>query len=82
MSLSITPKPTQGDTMSNIEELETALEGTVEIMSLVVILLLTSPIWLRFVNEVSCRLFGRVVVICPYCGMPGVIESNHPKVIR
>lgn len=72
--------------MSNIEtamnSLETVFEGAVDIMGLLVILLLTAPIWLRFVNEISCRLIGRVVVICPYCGMPGVVKSNHPKVIR
>jgi len=47
-----------------------------------VALLLTAPVWLRFTNEITCRIVGRAVVICPHCGTPGVVETTHPKVIR
>lgn len=44
--------------------------------------LITAPIWLRLVNEVTTRTIGVAVTICPHCGIPGVVESTNPKVIR
>jgi hypothetical protein len=49
---------------------------------LVVLVFLTAPLWLRVVNELSVRTVGAAVVICPYCGAPGIVQSKHPKVIR
>lgn len=51
-------------------------------LAVFVIAFLTSPIWLRAVNEVTTRTVGRAVVICPYCGVPGIVESTHPKVFQ
>ncbi len=44
--------------------------------------ILTAPLWLRVVNEVTTRTIGKAVTICPYCGVPGVVESTHPEVFR
>lgn len=40
------------------------------------------PVLARLSNELTCRTVGKVVVICPHCGVPGAVESTHPKVIR
>lgn len=42
----------------------------------------TAPLWFRLINEVTARTVGRVLVICPHCGTPGVVESDRPEVIR
>ena len=53
-----------------------------EVGGFLLLALLTAPIWLRVVNEVSCRTIGLAVVICPHCGVPGIIESEYPQVLQ
>ena len=47
-----------------------------------VLAIVTIPLWARLTNEITGRLFGRVIVICPYCMMPGVVQSTEPEVFR
>jgi hypothetical protein len=37
---------------------------------------------LRIINEIITRTFGRAIVVCPHCGVPGVVESKNPQVVR
>lgn len=65
--------------MGSISEL---IEPAMIFFEVVVLALLTAPLWLRPLNEITCRTVGRAVVICPHCGVPGVIKTNHPQVLR
>jgi hypothetical protein len=56
-----------------------------EVGSLVALFVLgvaTMPLWFRAVNEVTTRTVGRAVTICPYCGLPGVVQTTDPQVFR
>jgi hypothetical protein len=54
----------------------------ISLLGLVVLASVTFPLWARLVNEVAARTVGRVIVICPHCGQPGVVKSSHPQVFR
>jgi len=44
--------------------------------------ILTMPLWFRAVNQITAPLFGRVLVICPHCGLPGVAHTTDPAVFQ
>jgi len=44
--------------------------------------ILTMPLWFRVVNQITAPLFGRALVICPYCGLPGVAHTTDPGVFQ
>jgi len=50
--------------------------------ALFVLAIVTMPLWARLTNEITGRLIGRVIVICPYCMLPGVVRSTEPEVFR
>ena len=47
-----------------------------------VVLFMTMPVWFRLINEFTSRTIGKTLVICPHCGMPGVINATQPRVFR
>lgn len=51
-------------------------------IGLLVLAVFTAPVWLRAVNEITTRTLGVAVTICPYCGVPGIVESTNPRVLR
>jgi hypothetical protein len=56
--------------------------GVASVAGLFVLVLGTMPLWFRAVNEVTTRTVGRAVTICPYCGLPGVVQTTDPQVFR
>jgi len=49
------------------------------VLSLVIV---STLLCLRPINEITTRTVGRAVVVCPHCGTPGVVKSRNPRVIR
>lgn len=64
------------------QELEGMADLVTGFVAILIIALITAPLWLRLLNEVGARTLGVTVAVCPHCGMAGLVVSDGPRVFK